>query len=216
MSINYENEVNELLQEQDEVYLIQQDDSFAIRDLGTAAWADNIVRENELKVAEIEAVYNQRLEAMKSKLDVWKDSASKKHLNNIEFFKVHLHAYHLRVIDEEKANGVPDKKLSKTIKLPTRNLTMTKQQPEILINGKESSKAKSDPVFVKFVKENNPEFIKEEVSWGDYKKTLKQKEIDGKLTYFDDAGQPIDFIELVERGVKFDWKIIKDEVEVGE
>lgn len=198
-----------MFQEQDEVYLIQQDDSFAIRDLGTATWADSIVYQNELKVGEIEAVYNQRLEAMKSKLDVWKDSASKKHLNNIEFFKVHLHAFHMRVLDEEKAKGV--KKLSKTIKLPTRNLTMTKQQPEILINGKEASKAKDDVIFVNFVKENNPEFIKEEVKWGDYKKTLKQKDIDGKLTYIDDAGQPIDFIELIERGDKLDWKLLKED-----
>lgn len=205
----YEQEIDTLMQEQDEVIAAQQDGDFAIRDLGTAVWADGLVYENEQKVAEIEAVYKARLDAFKSKLDEWKESASKKYVNNIEFFKVHLHAFHMRVMDEERAKK--SKKISKTIKLPNRSLTCTKQQPEILINGKEASKAKDDPLFVQFVKENNPECIQQEVKWGDYKKLLKQKEIDGKLRYVDDAGQPLEFIELIEREEKLDWKLNKSE-----
>jgi hypothetical protein len=179
-----------------------------VRDYGTAVWVDGLVYEKEKKIEEIEQIYKERMEAFKTKMDEWKESAAKKHVNDIEFFKTHLHAYQLRVIDEEKSSKA--KKISSTIKLPTRSLTFKKQQPQILINGKEVDKAKDDKQLVQFVKENSPDFIKEEVKWGDYKKTLKTKEHEGRLIYCDDAGQPIDFIQLIERPEKCDWTLNKE------
>lgn len=204
----YNQQIEELLLEDDEVYQLQQNEKWAVRDYSTAVWVDSVIVEREQKIAEIEQIYNERMEAFKAKMDQWKESASKKYLNDIEFFKTHLHGYHLRVMDEEKAKGA--KKISTTIKLPTRSLTFKKQQPEILLNGKEITKAKDDAQFIQFVKENSPEFIKEEVKWGDYKKVLKQQVIDGRLMYVDDAGQPIDFIQLIERPEKLDWTLNKE------
>lgn len=208
---NYENELNEMFEEQDEINQLQQDQSWAIRDLNTAVWADGIVHAAEVKIEEIDAVYEERKQKLIEKLDAWRDDASKKHKRDIDFFKTHLHMWHMITLEQEQANGVPEKKQSKTIKLPYRELTCRKQQPEILVYGKEPSKVKNDPNFVAFVKENNPEHIKEEVSWGDYKKTLKVQEHNGKLVYVDDAGQTLDFIELIEKGTAFDWKVKKDE-----
>jgi hypothetical protein len=111
----------------------------------------------------------------------------------------------MKVVEEEKRNNA--KKLSKTIKLQYRDLTYRKQNPQILINGKEPEKAKGDPMLVSFVKENRPDLIKEEVAWKEFKDTLKQVEIDGKLMYVDENGEPITFIELVPREDKFDWKV---------
>ncbi|GFN32463.1 host-nuclease inhibitor Gam family protein [Paenibacillus xylaniclasticus] len=201
-------QIEDVLLEEDEVQQLQQDQTWSIRDYGSAVWADSVVHEREQKIEEIEYIYNERVEAFIKKMDEWREQASKKYLNDIEFFKVHLHAYHMRVLDEERAQNA--KKLSKTIKLPFRTLTFTKQQPEILINGKEVSKAKDDPNFVAFVKANNPEFLKEEVNWGDYKKTLKAQKIDGKLIYIDEKGQPLEFIQLIERSEKLDWKLNKE------
>jgi inosine/xanthosine triphosphate pyrophosphatase family protein len=212
MTNTYNEQIDEALLEADEVYQLQQDEHWAIRDYSSAVWADGIVTGNEKKVSEIEQIYNDRLEAFKTKLEQWKENASKKHLSDIEFFKTHLHAYHMRVLDDEIARNVPEKKRSKTIKLPSRKLKCTKQQPEIFINGKEATKAKNDPLFIAYVKANNPEHINEEVAWGNYKKTLKQAEIDGKLVYIDDAGQQIDFIDLIERGEKYDWELLKEEL----
>jgi hypothetical protein len=204
----YNQQIEEALLEDDEVYQLQQDQAWGVYDYGMAVWVDGILVEKEKKVEEIEQIYNERMDSFKAKMDLWKESAAKKHVNDIEFFKQHLHAYQLRVIDEEKANKA--KKISSTIKLPTRSLTFKKQQPEILVNGKEVSKAKDDPSFVQFVKENSPDFIKEEVRWGDYKKILKQTNIDGKLFYVDDAGQPLEFIQLIERPEKCDWTLNKE------
>ena len=54
----------------------------------------------------------------------------------------------MKKIEEEKAENVEllakgkkEKKLSKTIKLPYRDLTCKAQQPVILINGKEQIKS---------------------------------------------------------------------------
>jgi hypothetical protein len=211
----YEEQLSEEFLEIDEVERIRQDERWSIKDLATAVWADGVVAENEKKVAEIEEIYNKRLEEFKTKLDQWKENASKKYLNTIDFFKTHLHVYHMRVLDEERARGVPESKQTKTIKLPTRKLECRKQKPEALIDGVEVVKAKSNPKFVSYVKENSPEFIKtsEEVLWDKFKKTLKQVKVDGKLMYVDSTGQKIDFIELIERPEKYDWKPLKtDEV----
>jgi hypothetical protein len=205
---NYKEELHEIFEEQDEVNQIRQDERWKISDLSTALWADGIIHEKEVKIAEVEKLHKERKESLIRKLDEWLERTTKPLENDIEFFKTHLHVYHMRVLEEERAAGA--KKESKTIKLQYRDLTCKKQQPEILINGKETDKAKTDPEFVKFVKSNNPEFIKEEVKWGDYKKTLQQKEFEGKLVYVDEAGQPIDFIKLVERGETYDWNLHKD------
>lgn len=207
MSI-YNQQIEDALLEDDEVYQLQQDQTWGVYDYGMAVWCDGILVEKEKKIAEIEQIYKEHMDSYKAKMDQWKESAAKKHINDIEFFKTHLHAYHLRVIDEEKANKA--KKISSTIKLPTRSLTFKKQQPEILIDGVEISKTKDNKQFVKFVKENSPDFIKEEVKWGDYKKILKQTNIDGKLTYVDDGGLPLEFIQLVERPEKLDWSLNKE------
>lgn len=204
----YNQQIEDALLEDDEVYQLQQDQAWGVYDYGMAVWCDGILVEKEKKIEEIEQIYKERMDSFKAKMDQWKESAAKKHVSDIEFFKQHLHAYQLRVIDEEKANKA--KKISSTIKLPTRSLTFKKQQPEILVNGKEVSKAKDDPNFVQFVKENSPDFIKEEVKWGDYKKILKQTTIDGKLTYVDDGGLPLEFIQLIERPEKLDWTLNKE------
>jgi hypothetical protein len=207
-NVNYQEQLHELFEEQDEVNHIRQDETWRINDLSTALWADGVVHEKELKIAEIEKIYEERKEQLLHKLDEWKERSIKPLQDDIDFFKTHLHVWHMRVLEEERARGV--KKESKTIKLQYRDLTCRKKPPEIIINGKEPSKAKDDPVFVKFVKENNPEYIKEEVKWAEYKKTLKQQEVEGKFVYVDEAGQPIDFIELIERGEEFDWKVHKE------
>lgn len=219
---NYQNEVDIIIDEQDDTYQLLQDPTWKITSLELATWADEKIHEKEVKIAEVEKVADKNIEALKAKierLEQWKEDATKRDKDDITFFKEHLHLWHNKKIEQEKleneelkAKGKKEKKLSKTIKLPYRDLTSKIQQPVILINGKEPIKAKDDELFVKYVKENNPECIKttEEVKWSEYKDTLKTKTHDGKLIYVDDAGAPIEFIQLTERGEKYDWKLNKN------
>jgi hypothetical protein len=205
---DYKEQINDVI-EQDEENDIQVQENWKIKNLSEATWADEKIKEAEDKIANVNKVRDEAIEKLEQKIErlkEWGVEATKKDQQTIDFFKLHLHLWHQDILEQEQRNGIPEKKQSKTIKLPYRDLTCRKQQPEILIYGKEPSKMKNDPNFVAFVKANNPEFIKEEVAWGDYKKTLKQGEKNGKLVYVDDAGQTLDFVELIDKGLAFDYK----------
>lgn len=221
-SIQYQNEVDNIIGDQDETFWLQQDTGWKIDSLELAVWADEKIHEQEIKISEVEKVADSNIAALEAKIDKlkqWKEESTKKDKADITFFKEHLHSWHMKKIEEEKsenvellAKGKKEKKLSKTIKLPYRDLTCKAQQPVILINGKEPSKAKEDKEFIDFVKRDNPEFIetKELVKWAEYKDSLQTKKVDGKLVYVNDCGEPLDIITLKEQGEKYDWKIKKD------
>jgi len=213
---SYQEELTNIIDEEDVQF--HHDPSWKIESLELAVWADERVHEKEIRIAEVENVADSNIEALKTKiakLKLWKEEATKKDKDKISFFKEHLHLYHRKVIETEKIEneelknkGKREKKLSKTIKLPYRDLKCSTQQPEILINGKEVTKAKDESEFVAFVKENSPEYIatKEEVRWAEYKKTLKTTVNDGKMTYVDNTGSPLRFIELKGLPDKYEWK----------
>lgn len=215
----YQNEVNELIEDQDELSYIAQDESWKVLDLATAVWVDEKIHEREIKIAEVEKVADDNIAALEAKIEklkAWKETSTKVDKDRITFFKEHLHLWHEKLIISEKrtnaelkAQEKKEKKLSLTVKLPYRNLTCRNQSPEIIINGKSTAEAKKDETFVKYVKENSPEYIKtiEEVKWSEYKDSLKTSVVDGKLMYMDENGSPIEFIKLQQRGEKYDWKL---------
>jgi hypothetical protein len=216
MPNEYQNQLDDILEDdnQDEITLIQRDEKWTISDLGSAVWADDIIHQKELSIAEKNKIADDsitQLEAKIEKLKQWKVDATKEEVSIIDFFKTHLQLWHMKIIREEEETNTElrlknkrEKKMSLTIKLPYRDLRCRKQQPEILVNGVDISEAKNDPVFVDFVRKNNPEFIKEEVKWAEYKKTLK---VAYGVCYVDESGQQLDFISLVEKDNKFDWKV---------
>lgn len=216
---SYENEINDIAEDQfdDEVSFVQKDEKWRIKDLGTATWADSIIHEKELIIEEKEKIADNAIVALQDKikrLEEWKVEASKKENNDIDFFKEHLILWHKGIIQEEESQnkdlisrGKKEKALSITIKLPYRDLTCRKQKPEGLIEGLKISDVKDNPTFVKFVEENNPEFIKKEVKWGDYKKTLTMVD---EAFYIDGNGQILDFIKMEYRETKYDWKKRKE------
>ncbi|MHB0943352.1 hypothetical protein ACYCSU_17020 [Paenibacillus sp. ALE1] len=218
-AINYNDEISEILEDADDFYQLKRDESWRITSMDLAVWADNMIHDKEVKIATIEKVANNNIQALEAKIEKlkqWKEESTKKDNDDISFFKQHLHLWHRKIIEEEKSrneelivNGKKAKALSNTIKLPYRNLTAKKQRPLTTINGKDTTKAKTDEDFIRYVKENNPEYIKviEEVQWGDYKDTLKMIEFNGKFVYVDDAGVPIDFIQLTERPEEYNWKV---------
>lgn len=218
---NYQNEVEEIIEDQDETTYYMQDESWKIRDLNAAVWADSMIHEKEVNIANIESIADSNITALEAKIEKlkeWKDNSTKNDKNGITFFKTHLHLWHEKMIQAEKEinkeladKGKKEKKLSLTIKLPYRNITCRTQNPTIMVNGKEVAKAKDDKEFVQYVKENSPEFIKtiEEEKWAEYKDSLKTKVIDGKLMYVDANGVPVEVIKLQERGEKYDWKLVE-------
>ena len=170
-------------------------DKFKIDSLELAVWADKIIKEAEDKVENIIQIADYNIQKLKDKiekLEQWKVEAAKKDNSTIEFFKNHLHAYHIRVLEQETSKGV--KKLSKTIKLPNRDLTCKAQQPEFI----------KDDILTDWVAINHPDFIetKQTLKWGEFKKTLTIHD----KTVIDENGEVVP-ITVVERPDKFDWKL---------
>lgn len=222
-TIQYQNEVNNIVEDQDETFWLQQDTGWKIDSLELAVWADEKIHEKEVRIIEVEKVADSNIAALEAKIEKlkqWKEESCKKDKGDITFFKEHLHLWHMKKVEQEKdenaellAKGKKEKKLSKTIKLPYRDLTCKAQQPVILINGKEPTKAKEDKEFVALVKKDYPEFIetKESVKWSEYKASLKTKNVDGKTMYVNDSGEPLTIIELKDQVDKYDWKLKKED-----
>ncbi|ASA22668.1 hypothetical protein [Paenibacillus donghaensis] len=138
---NYQNEAEELIEDQDETVHYMQDESWSVKDLSGAVWADGMIHEKEVKISSIEAIADNNIAALEAKIEklkVWKENSTRNDVNGITFFKTHLHLWHEKLVRSEKeenkelvAKGKKEKKLSQTIKLPYRNLTCRTQQPEI-------------------------------------------------------------------------------------
>jgi hypothetical protein len=139
-----------IVEDQDEMYQLQQNEAWCIDSMGLAVWADNLIHDKEESIAEIENVADSNIEALKAKiekLEQWKEDSTKKYHNDITFFKEHLHLWHMKTIRDEKieneeliALDKKPEKLSSTVKLPYRDLTCRTQQPVITVNGKEIAK----------------------------------------------------------------------------
>src|SRR5690625_2679515 len=129
MGITEYNEVNDIMEDEtlDEVQQIQQDEKWKIRDLNSAVWADGIIYQNELLVAEKEKIADDNIAILQEKikkLEQWKEDSTKEEKNTIEFFESHLVLWHTDTVAEEEAtnrqlvaDNKKEKKVSKTIKL---------------------------------------------------------------------------------------------------
>lgn len=176
-------------------------EGFAIDTLDLAVWADEKVHDAEVKIAEIETLANERIQVLQSKIDKlndWKTDAQDPYVRTIEFFKPRLLAYLAAEIDKQiKAKA---KKISKSIKLPYRNLVSRSQQPSV---------ERNEDLLLKWAEENAPEFVerKSSVKWGALKETLKQVNIDGELVYVDANGVKVEGVTLIDKGEVYDWKL---------
>jgi hypothetical protein len=216
---NYNEELNNIMEEESEFSIYRNDERWGIYNLETAVWADSLIYEKELSIEAKEKIADDniaKLEVKIQQLKEWKENATKKEKSDVEFFENHLIIYLTNLIKEEKAEntrlvalGKKEKPITKSIKLPFSVLSCRAQQAEATVEGKEIAKAKDNVEFVKFVKETNPEFINEEVAWGEYKKTLSQIKLNGRLTYMDQNGAPMEFINLMERPDKLERKANK-------
>lgn len=151
----------------------------------------------------------------------------------------HMRVIEAEEIENEKRIAEKKKplKISKSIKLTYRDLTSKVQQPEIkkddtlLTAWVEENQSRPIPVsnllnFLKSKEEDAQLTVKEiydflgtyeaehvkrepKLSWGELKKTLTEKDINGKLFYIDESGQVVPYVELIKRGVAYDWKLLK-------
>lgn len=154
--------------------------------------------------------------------------------------------------EKRVADGKKPLKISKSIKLTYRDLTSKVQNPEIIkddeqlahwvvkncseliptyelkdiLNSKEENYHSHISItdLIELISRYESSFIKRDakLSWGEFKKTLKQKTVNiveldeeeneiitgTKTIYVDENGSELP-VQLIERGVEYDWKLNK-------
>lgn len=177
--------------------VMEVQEGWQVTDLKGAMWADERINEAQLKVDEIEELAAERIESLQRKIDIvnqWKEEAKKPYLDTISFFTGKLMLYLQQTIQEQIEAG--KKKITKSLKLPFSKPSFKKKQPEV---------KRDDEQLLNWLEVNHPEFIerKPSVKWAEFKKTLTQTEVDGKLVYVDADGQVVPYVELNERPDEF-------------
>ena len=67
-TVQYQNEVDNIIEDQDETFWLQQDTGWKIDSLELAVWADEKIHEKEMKIAEVEKVADGNIADSKQKL----------------------------------------------------------------------------------------------------------------------------------------------------
>ncbi|ARK28747.1 host-nuclease inhibitor Gam family protein [Halalkalibacter krulwichiae] len=162
------------IEELEEMELTEEaKERFKITDLDSLNWAfRKIAALNEQK-KEAQELAKAEMERIKT----WLDGEEKPVNNSISFFEGLIKLYHMEQLDKDPK--------AKTLKTPygKSKSTTSKAQPD------QQDKEK----LLAYVKDSGlTDLIKEEVKWGDLKKTLKVVEIDGKQVVVDGDGQLVE------------------------
>ncbi|NPC94813.1 hypothetical protein HOO54_22215 [Bacillus sp. WMMC1349] len=166
----------------------QDHPQFEIMDMNSLNWAFRKIaalKTQEKEIKALAATERQRIEE-------WESSELKPIKDNLSFFEGLVSAYHIKQLEQDPK--------TKTLSTPygKSKSRATKEQP------KQADKEK----LLHHVKEAGlTEFIKEDVKWGDLKKSLSIKDVDGKKVVLDENGQAVP-------GVVIEPAVISFKVEV--
>ncbi len=161
---------------------------FKIEDIDQLNWAfrkinalkGELDKKRELAAAEIE------------RITMWINEEKKPIEDSINYFEFLIKEYHLKQLEENPK--------AKTLTTPygKSESRASKSQPKL--TDKETA--------LNFVKENNlDEFIKEDINWGEFKKSLSVANIDDHQVVVDENGQAVPGIEVEPASVNFKVKV---------
>jgi hypothetical protein len=186
---------------------VPEKDEFVVDSLEKAVWVDEKAKQHEEEIKKIDAIASEKIAQYQAKIDrikQWQEDQKLAHLNSLEWAKAKLSNYLFWTITEQVQKGV--KKVSKSIKLPFRNISFSKQPPELKDTVNNAKVDKDNAVLLQWVRENYPELVetKESVKWGDFKKILN---ITDEAVIVKESGEMLDFIQVQTKEDKFDWKV---------
>lgn len=152
-------------------------DRFKIENLDQLNWAFRKINALQGELKEKQQLADAEMQRIKE----WLASESKPITDSIEFFEFLIQEYH-----QEQLKNNPKAKTLSTPYGKSKSRT-SKAQPKL---------ADKDAAL-KFVKENNlTNFIKEDLKWADFKKSLNVGMIDDHPMVIDENGQPVPGVEI--------------------
>ena len=157
---------------------------FEITDMNSLNWAFRKIVALKTQEKEIKALAATE----RQRIDEWETQELKPLADNLAFFEKLVSVYHSKQLDQDPK--------AKTLSTPygkSKSRTI-KEQP----------KPTDKDQLLKHVKEAGlTEFIKEDVKWGDLKKSLSIKEVGGKKVVVDENGQAVPGIEIEPASTSF-------------
>jgi Bacteriophage Mu Gam like protein. len=157
---------------------------FEITDLNSLNWAFRKLKAYKAKEREIEEVAN----AERERIDAWEEEEKKKIKDSIQFFESLIFQYHSKIMAQDPK--------TKTLSTPygKSKARKVKAQPE---------KADENAILKHVLNNGMDEYIKPTLIWGEFKKSLKLVELDGKKVVVDENGEIVPGVIIKPEETKF-------------
>lgn len=161
------------------------EERFKITDQESLNWAFRKIAAFKAQMNETEEIAAKEI----ARVHQWAAEQQKPLEQSIEFFESLITQYHMQLLES-------DPKAPKTLKTPHGKSKSTTRKPAPVAMNKDK--------LLEHVKEAGmTEFIKEDIRWGDFKKTLNVEVVKGKVVIVDSLGQRVEGVELDQGGTTF-------------
>lgn len=164
------------------------DETFRILNLDTLNWAFRKLSTIQSKENEIKSL----AKAEQDRIKKWEDEQLININDSKAFFNRLVEDYHFRTLLENPK--------AKTLSTPygKSKSRASKAQPE---------QSDKDLVLKHILANDMRDFIKEDVKWGDFKKSLKISEVDGVASVFDENGEIVPGVVVKPDSVSFSTEV---------
>ncbi|GIN17485.1 hypothetical protein J32TS2_28410 [Shouchella clausii] len=161
------------------------EERFKITDQESLNWAFRKIAALKTQMEETDAIAAKEIE----RIHLWAAEQHKPVKQSIEFFESLITQYHMQLLES-------DPKAPKTLKTPHGKSKSTRRKPAPVAVNKDK--------LLEHVKEAGmSDYIKEEIRWGDFKKTLSITTADGQSVVVDAWGQRVEGVEIDQGGTTF-------------
>ncbi|MGG4324069.1 host-nuclease inhibitor Gam family protein [Bacillus sonorensis] len=161
---------------------------FEITDMNSLNWAFRKIAALKTQEKEIKALAATE----RQRIDEWESQELKPVTDNLAFFENLVSVYHSKQLDQDPK--------AKTLSTP-----YGKSKSRAI---KEQPKPANKDQLLKHVKEAGlTELIKEDVKWGEFKKTLSIKELGGKKVVIDQNGQVVPGVGIEPASINFNVEV---------
>ncbi|WP_078392053.1 host-nuclease inhibitor Gam family protein [Shouchella patagoniensis] len=157
---------------------------FSIKDQEGLNWAFRKMAAYQQQIQDTKAIAAREIE----RVTMWSAEEVKPLENSISFFEFLIKEYHMKQLEENPKQ--------KTLKSPHgKSKSITKKPDFVAMN--------QDSLLEHIEASGLDTFIKKEVRWGDFKKTLNVAKVDGQAVIVDALGQRVEGVEMDQGGTTF-------------
>lgn len=161
------------------------EERFKITDQESLNWAFRKIAAFKAQMNETEEIAAKEI----ARVHQWAAEQQKPLEQSIEFFESLITQYHMQLLES-------DPKAPKTLKTPHgKSKSMTRKPAPVA--------ADKDKLLEHVKEAGMADYIKEEIRWGDFKKTLSITTADGQPVVVDAWGQRVEGVEIDQGGTTF-------------